>query len=390
MLGQAAADFDVEFQLLLACSTLPADEILVRSLAAQVQDWEKFLRYAESHELTSLVGHTLMSDSTCSLPSAASEYLVRNSREAAQQNLLLTAEVLRIVRALLAQNIRAIPYKGPILASSAYGNLAIRDSCDLDLLLPEKDVRRALRIMPELGYRAEYSLTPVQEARYLHGTCEYNFVHESNRTQVEIHWQVVPARLGLAFDFDRLWSRARFLAIGSFQLRVLSPEDALLVLSVHGFKHLWSCLKWVCDIANLLASPEELDWTYIVNEASRMGAMRVLLVALSLANQMCQARAPDSIQPRLGRDPVAASIAREIIGSYSSEGSMSRIKARLLTLKAYSGFRDRATYLARNLFDPATEEAVRTPERSMSVMRTHRVFHVARQAISDFCKSPRN
>jgi hypothetical protein len=382
MFDGTAGQFDAEFRLLLACSKLPADGVLVRHLAGQIENWERVLKYAEWHELTPLVCRTLI-DSACSLTSATSEHLVREVRQNTQKNLLLTAELLRIMRALLAENIRAIPYKGPVLAASTYGNLAMRGFCDLDIIVPETDVPRALRIMPGLGYRAEYCFTPAQEARYRRSTCEYNFLHEGNWVQVEIHWQVVPPKLSLRFEFDRLWSRATFLPIGSSQLRVLSPEDALLVLSVHGFKHLWSCLKWVCDVATVVSSPEELDWTYVVSEADRIGATRIVLVAMSLANRMCQSRLPDPIRLRLSRDPVASSIAGEIVSSYSPGGSMSRMKAQLLMLKAYSGLRHRATYLARTLLDPPTEEAVRTPERSIGVMRTQRVFHVTRQAISD-------
>src|SRR5437867_1069840 len=119
MLGGAASGFDAEFRLLLACSKLPADRLLVRHLAGQVENWEKVLRYAEWHHLTPLVCHTLI-DSGCSLTSATAEHLVREVRQNAQENLLLTAELLRIMQALLAENIRAIPYKGPVLTASAY------------------------------------------------------------------------------------------------------------------------------------------------------------------------------------------------------------------------------------------------------------------------------
>jgi hypothetical protein len=386
MWGGIVAEFDAEFRLLLACSKLPADGVLIRQLASQVENWEKVLKYAEWHELTPLICHALI-DSGCSLPSATSEHLVSTTRQNAQKNLLLTAELLRIMRTLVGEGIRAIPYKGPVLAASTYGNLAVRDFCDLDILVAEQDVQRALSMMLELGYRGEYSLTPAQEPRYLRTACEYNFVHQGNQVQVEIHWQVVPVQLGLVIDFDQLWSRTKLFPIGNSRLRVLSPEDAVLVLSVHGFKHLWSCLKWVCDIATLLSSSGDLDWSYILDEVDRIGAGRVLLVALFLANEMCQSRLPELILPRLSRDPVAVSIAREVVGSYSLGTSMSRWKARLLTLRVYSGFSHRATYIARTLLDPTTEEAVRAPERSMGVMRTQRVFHVARQAVLDLCES---
>ena len=381
--------FDTEFRLLLACLTLPADEVVIRSLASQVEVWDRFLRYAEWHELTPLICNAL-TDSDCTLPSATFEHLAGNARQNAKKNLLLTAELLRIMQALVGEEIRAIPYKGPVLAACSYGSLAMRGFCDLDILVAETDVRRALGIMSELGYRADYSLSPAQEAKYFRTTCEYNFLHESNQTQVEIHWQIVPTKLGLTFEFSQLWSRARFLPIGNSQLRVLSPEDTLLVLCVHGFKHLWACLKWVCDVAVVVSSAEDLDWTYVVSEADRIGAMRIVLVALSLADQMCHSCLPDPIRVRLTRDSVASAIDGEIVRNYSPGHSLSRMKARLLTLKAYSGFGHRVTYLARTVLDPATEEVVRTPELSMSRMRTQRVFHVAKQAISDFCKPQRN
>jgi len=389
MSGVATPAFDTEFRLVLACSRLPADEVSVRYLACQVENWEKVLKYAEWHELTPLICHALI-DSGCPLSSSMSENLVRKVRKNAQKNLLLTAELLRIMRALVAENIRAIPYKGPVQAESTYGNLAMRSFCDLDILVAGEDVQRTLSVMHELGYRGEYSFTPTQETKYLRSACEYNFLHESNQVRVEIHWQVVPAQLGLTIEFNRLWSRTKFLPIGSSRLRVLSPEDAVLVLSLHGFKHLWSCLKWVCDIATLPSSSDDLDWSYVLDEADRIGAVRVVLVALFLANQMYQSPLPDPIRLRLRRDPVAVSIAREIVSSYAPGASVSRLKAWLLMLRAHSGLRLRVTYVARTLLDPATEEVVCTPQRSMVVMRTQRVFHVARQAISDFYKSQRN
>jgi len=386
MRGGIVAEFDAEFRLVLACSKLPTDGVLIRQLASQVENWEKVLKYAEWHELTPLICHTLI-DAGCALSSATSERLASDARRNTQKNLLLTAELLRIMRVLVEEDVRAIPYKGPVLAASTYGSLAMRGFCDLDILVAEQDVQRTLSAMVEVGYKGECSLTPAQETRYIRSACEYNFVHHGNQVQVEIHWQVVPVQLGLTIEFDRLWSRTKSLPIGSSRLRVLSPEDAVLVLSVHGFKHLWSCLKWVCDIATLLSPSGDLDWSYILDEADRIGAVRVVLVALFLANEMCQSQLPESILRRLSRDPVAVSIAREVVGSYSLGTSMSRLKAHLLTLRTYSGLRHRATYVARTLLDPATEEAVRAPERSMAVMRTQRVFHVARQAVLDLCKS---
>ena len=363
-----------------------AEKGLIQSLVAQTRDWGKVVRYAERHGLTVQLDQKL-AEASHPLASLGSGLVKSDIRQNAQQTLLLTAELLRVMRALGAENIPAIPYKGPVLAATTYGNLAMRDFCDLDILVSENDIRRVLPIMLQLGYRAEYSLTPAQEAKYIRSACEYNFLHERSQAHVEIHWRVIPPKFGLKFEFDRLWSRARFAHIAGLKVPILSPEDALLVLSVHGFKHLWECLKLVCGIANLLLAQPELDWSYIEREANRIGAMRVVLVAISLANQMFDSGLPDLIQLRLRRDPTAKSIAKEIVNSYIPGYSMSRLKARLLMLRAYTGFHDRATYLARSLFDPTTEELISAPERSMLLMRGQQVLRVARQAIFHLSKS---
>jgi len=386
MSGETSSAFDVEFRLLLACSRMHAEKDLIQSLIAQTRDWGKVARYAERHGLTVQLGQKL-AEVSHPLASLASGLVKNDIRQVAQQTLRLTAELLRVMRAFAEESIPAIPYKGPVLAATTYGNLAMRVFCDLDILVSENDIRRVLPIMLQLGYQAEYSLTPAQEAKYLCSACEYNFLHERSQAHVEIHWRVIPPRFGLKFDFDRLWSRARFVYIAGSKIPVLSPEDALLVLSVHGFKHLWECLKWVCDVANLLLAQQELDWSYIEREADRIGAKRVVLVAISLANQMFDSGLPEPVRLRLKRDPAAGSIAKEIVNCYLMGRPISRMRARLLMLWAYTGFRDRATYVARSLFEPTTEELIRAPERSMVVLRGQQVLRVARQATFHLSKS---
>jgi hypothetical protein len=380
----AGDGFDPEFQLLLACSRMPADRTLVRTLCSQIKNWGKVIEYAQWHELTPIVGHALTSNSDA-LPSTTLEHFANNLHETARQNLFLSGELLRIMQALTEENIRAIPYKGPALAICAHRNLALRNFCDLDILVAEKNVPRTLKVMLALGYEPEYRMTPAQEAKYLRSACEYNFLRRDEGVQVEIHWDIVPDPFRLAFDFDRLWSRTHDVPLGGRQLRILSPEDTLLVLGVHGFKHMWDRLKWVCDIAILLSSSDQLDWSYLFDEADRIRTSRAILVALYLANDLFGSTLSGDVLTRLSHDARARSIGRRIARSYS-EGPTPYLEARLLSMRVYSGFRDRATYLSRTLFNPSVEELVWAPERRVSTRRALRFLHVAGKTITNLCK----
>jgi hypothetical protein len=61
----------------------------------------------------------------------------------AQRNLFLTQELLKLLTLFKTNGISAIPYKGPVLAVAVYGNLALRQFGDLDILVHKRDVLRA-------------------------------------------------------------------------------------------------------------------------------------------------------------------------------------------------------------------------------------------------------
>ena len=58
-----------------------------------------------------------------------------------------------LLRNFKAAGIPAIPYKGPALAATAYGNVGLRVFGDLDILIQKEDVPRAADMMTALGYR---------------------------------------------------------------------------------------------------------------------------------------------------------------------------------------------------------------------------------------------
>jgi adenylate cyclase class IV len=92
------------------------------------------------------------------------------------RNLSLTRELLRLSREVETRGIPVIPYKGPILAALAYGNLALREFGDLDVLVRTQDVLRAKELLASFGYRPAYRLTRAQEAAYIRYGDQYPYV----------------------------------------------------------------------------------------------------------------------------------------------------------------------------------------------------------------------
>lgn len=65
------------------------------------------------------------------------------------------SQLASVIDALAAEGIGALPFKGPVLALQAYGDPAMREYLDLDILVRREHVSRTLSILGDLGYRSE-------------------------------------------------------------------------------------------------------------------------------------------------------------------------------------------------------------------------------------------
>ena len=139
---------DPETCLLLHCGRAdvePERAAQVRALVDAGLDWDRVLALAARHGLRALLHRHLTRLAPDGIPAAPLAVL----RDYAQKNsafgLLFTGELLRLLAALDADGVEAVPFKGPALAQALYGHLALRQFCDLDILVREADVWRASR-----------------------------------------------------------------------------------------------------------------------------------------------------------------------------------------------------------------------------------------------------
>ncbi|HLJ56553.1 MAG TPA: nucleotidyltransferase family protein, partial [Chthonomonadaceae bacterium] len=180
-----------EVELLICCARAHMDDASAERLAALLDnplDWELVIRLAEAHKIVPVVSHHL-GGAVHAVP--AVDRLRERARGIAQTNLARTAELLRVVARLEANGITATPMKGPALAASAYGSLALRAFDDLDLLIDAKDVTRAQALLAEDGYRARVAVAPEQEAMLLRVAREVLLFDAGRDILIELQWRLV-------------------------------------------------------------------------------------------------------------------------------------------------------------------------------------------------------
>lgn len=305
-----------EDSLLVCCARAHVDARNAGRLTALVAaglDWGRALNLAERHGLSSLLYQHLSQSHGDAVPKSAMQALRDRFQFTARRNLLHAGELIELLAVFDAHGVPAIPYKGPVLAAGAYGNLALRTFADLDILVPRPYVRQASALLRQRGYVCdEAPVTAAQEHVTFRSAHELVHHHRVKNICVEIHWALLPRYMAVPIDVDRLLKRSVETTFMGRTIRSLAPEDLLLILCIHGANHCWQRLEWVCDVAQAVRSHRDLDWGRLVTEAEALGCRRILLLGAFLAANVLNAGVPEEILTRAADDRAALSLAEHV------------------------------------------------------------------------------
>jgi hypothetical protein len=338
-------------------------------------DWDYVIRTASGHGIKPLLCHYLGSVCTEAFPETVRGQLQRFAQVHSLQNLFMTRELTRISALLENNGVSIIPWKGPILAAAAYGNVALRQFGDLDILVREQDAMRAKDLLLASGYRPLYPQPAEQEAAYYALRKVYELVRQDGRVVVELHWAITSRTFPFPLDPASLWAEAENVSLEGTPVRNLGPEDLLLVLSVHGAKHHWGKLMWICDIAEVVRSyADKVDWSRLRTRARSLGATRILALALFLARDLLGAAVPEDVWRRVQAEPKVAWLAGEVKSVlFSGGGTLMAVERPAFYIQLRERAQDRMrcrAYLGYRLMAPQAQAwALRFAHSGRSVFR---------------------
>ena len=273
-------------------------------------DWPRLLLLAEAH---GVLGHLASSLNGCNAHHVSPEIKQPLLERQHAQNFLtlcLTAELFRLLELLNAQGISALVIKGPVLAAQAYREPSLRGYGDLDLLVRQRDIRRAWEVMTIHGYEAAIPFDAIDAGRI---PGQYLCSKPDSKLLVELHSDLTlryfPRRLPLEDFFSRriqVWLEAH---------EVPGPcvEDHLVLICVHGAKHFWERLCWLADVAGLVSRQTGLDWERARSSAKSVEAEHLLHAALRLAVEVLHAELPENVLSRVQDDTVSATLVTHVL-----------------------------------------------------------------------------
>ncbi len=279
----------------------------------EVQDWPYFVALAERHRITPLC-YSVLKGTGAQLPREAETKLARANERHCLLNVARTAELLGVMQTFREAGIEVMPLKGVALSAQIYGDYTLRAAGDLDLLIRWEDLQAAKAIIQARGYRLTTPLRP--DGRPIaDGLYEYHFDRPSDGMILELHWNLnfVHPSFPHSIGIETIGQSSQAVQIAGREVRVPEAETMLQLLCMHGTKHQWSRLSWVCDVAQLIRISPNLDWYRIKAGARDTGLRKSVALGLMLANSLCDATCPAGVIRELDSFPSVQTVADRLV-----------------------------------------------------------------------------
>ena len=301
-----APSISPEFLLVATCSIWPPSDartLAIRQAASDCLDWDRFQRLVARHRVAGLV-HNGLTRARLAIPPDATREIARQAAEQVQRSLVYAAEAARLQRLFREAHLPVVFFKGVSLAMLAYGDFSLRHSKDLDLVIHPDSILPAAAVLELNGYRRLQPPSNFSESQlrtWMHRCKEILYVNDEKTILVELHCRLFD-NLKLMPDIPD----PRTLRIASITKEIglctFGEDDLFAYLCAHGAVDRWFRLKWLADVAALLARQPEGGVERLHRAAQVRGLGRPAAQAILLCHRLVGTVLSDQLIMMLNRD----------------------------------------------------------------------------------------
>ncbi|WP_191556875.1 nucleotidyltransferase domain-containing protein [Metabacillus idriensis] len=274
-------------ELSLILQILNNEKVLLGIEPAKNIDWDLFVELSLHHRVYSLLYPKLkgIDGVPLNILNTFAFFYKQNSF-----NMLhLSGQMKKISQFFLDESVDVLFLKGPVLSIDLYGDLSLRTSSDIDVLIPIDDLQRVDQLLTQIGFvKDEYITSILDDWKWRHH--HVNYENRASGVKLEVHWRLNP---GPAKEppFADLWNRKRKSALTEFPIYYLGREDLFMFLLTHGARHGWSRLRWMIDIDRLIK--QNVDWDFLMRLLRRYQYSHICGKVIILANRLLQTPIPN-------------------------------------------------------------------------------------------------
>lgn len=311
-----------EISILLACirfylGTITVDELKV--VLTETLDWKTLIQTSIDQGVMPILYESLKAIEEQHIPPTVIVQLQTLNRMNGLNNISSLQELLKILAALKQDNIDAIPFKGPILASYAYGNVALRQYNDLDILVKPQDFWRAKAVLMTLGYRTNLAqqeefdmITFVRQitlsrsskdAEMFNRQFQSSLLHSNLERSIDLHWGIIPRRILDVNRLERFWQHLTVIELNNQPIQTFSPEITLIIQCLNIAKESLTgrSLKQICDIVQIIKAYPAIDWHLFLQITSELRTFKLCLLWLGVIHELVALPLPDIVMYHIGK-----------------------------------------------------------------------------------------
>ena len=306
-----------EIEFLLACIRpqpwAEKERAHIDSLLKNEINWEDLIESALYHKCISLLYKSIVDNLKTDIPKDVLAKIGAIQKSIAIRGLDQSGSLAYTVTLLNETGVDVLPIKGPVLAQRLYGSYTMRSYGDIDILVRKQDIKKSLDILLENNY----VLLPEGIPRHIYDQFLKHAYHGRIRdpygNMIELHWELTGFYVskGIMYnDIEPYLIETEFCGRPSLDL---SDEMLVIYLCIHGIKHNYQKLDYICSIARLLQKAPSIDWQMVFDIGKRFKINRGLLFSLALVDNLF-ALPPSKIRDELSaHGPDFSDLAGELI-----------------------------------------------------------------------------
>lgn len=311
-------------------------------------DWDCLIDMSVEQGILPQLFTRLTRQSSVNLPQAVLKKLKTSFFYNAIHNFKTTKKLIKILEIFSKRNLKVAFLRGTALAVQAYGDIALRNFGDIDILIDNRDFSQVYDLLVSNGFQSHNP--KIGKMKRIWARSRRNFEFQKMNYYYDFHQQVVqgPKFLNQVNIHENLSSVELF----SKQVPTLNIEDTILMLALHGVHHGWIYLKLAADLAHLIHShKEDISWEKLIRKAKRMGSLRILWIGLILSRDFCQLRIPADVQNMIEKD----NRAKQLACKFKTETLRIRKSNRIPVMafpRSLDSFLYKIRYLLYHIFNP--------------------------------------
>lgn len=283
-------------------------------------------------------------------------HLLRQRRRSA----LLAIETARVCSALKESGIQSVILKGAGLALDTYDSPEQRFMGDLDLLVAEADVDRALGRLLSLGYDNPWSAEAVRGYRTFH--YHLPLAHRDGQI-IELHWDLVKPGRPYRLPPEEMIRRSTPLEVAGATVHVPTAEDQILHTAIQQLQDGFTFIARSVDL-DRVAAVHSPRWEEIATRAIDGQLATAVAYAAQLARCTLKSPIPDGLVRELAPGRLARthlSLMRPVHSAMEQRFVGHPTASNLLRMWLSQGHRSRASQVGKLVREMEDHEPLARP-----------------------------